>query len=330
VKRSSAGAAVIFATAACLCFASLAACGARPTGAPGESVALEPRWQDVFDTMPELFIVVRPRSLRQDKVYGPLLTRAVEAARQQSRVAAATRALDAVEDADEVIAGARAGEPDRPGELVVVARGVRADLDPGKLVDADGRILWAPGPNGRVRELVCERDVRGGEAASLFELPGRTWVIASDEARERARSVFAHPLSRPKFDLDGEALAIVRIDGPSLVKRVRPLQGTGGLAAVGRRLQSVTLVLPPGSDRAVRATLSYADEDAAAFAEVSVRAAIAAVARTNHEGVAWLGALGAAVAQRADKRVVITAPLPPRLIDELLRAGSAPLEELHP
>jgi hypothetical protein len=271
--------------------------------------------------MPELFIAVRPRRLRQDKVYGPLLTRVVEAARQQSRVVAATRALDVAEEADEVLAGARPGEPDRPGELVVVARGVRADLDPGKLVDADGRALWTPGPSGRVRELV--RDSRSVEAAaSLFELPGRTWVVASDEARARARAVFAHPLGRPVLDLDRDALAIVRIDGPSLVQRVRPLQMSGGLAAVGRRLQSVTFVLPPGGAGAVRATLSYADEDAAAFAEVAVREAIAAVRRTGREGVVWIGA---ATVERPDRRVVISAPLPSRLIEGLLHADTAPL-----
>jgi hypothetical protein len=322
VNRALAGATAI-AAAACLGLLSLAGCAAKPAAAPRESTLVEPQWQDLFDTMPELFIAVRPRRLRQDKVYGPLLTRAIEAARRQSRVVAATRALEAAEDADEVIAGARPGAPERPGELVVVARGVRADLDPGKLVDADGRALWAPGPSGRVRELARERDARGVEtAASLFELPGRTWVIASDEARARARAVFAHPLNRPVLDLDRDALAIVRIDGPSLVQRVRPLQTTGGLAAVGRRLQSVTFVLPPGGAGAVRATLTYADEDAAAFAEVAVREAIAAVGRTRREGVAWLGA---ATVERPDRRVVVTAPLPPRLIEGLLHADTAPL-----
>jgi hypothetical protein len=321
------------------CLSGLPACGTAPAPAPRQAQASEPRWQDVFDRIPELFVVVRPRGLRQDPVYGPLLRRALEAVREKSRVVAATRALEAIDDADEVLAGVRAEAPDRPGgtegmdgaELVLVARGVRADLDPGKLVDADGRSLWQPGPSGRVRELVREPDARGARgadvAASLFELPGRTWVIASGEARVRAREVFEHPVDRPMLDLDRDALAVVRLDGPSLVQRVRSLHGTGELAAVGRRLQSVTLALPPGSDRSIRATLSYADEDAAAFAEVALRECFRALGRASGEkagALSWLG--GAAVDRpqaRAGREIVVSAPLPPRLIDALLQAGGA-------
>jgi hypothetical protein len=338
------------------------ACGAKPPSGATEAVYAEPRWQDVFDAIPELYVVVRPRALAQDKVYGPLLRRAVDVARQQSRVVAATRALEAMEDADEVVAGVRADAPDRPGELVLVARGTRADLDPGKLVDEDGRALWATGPTGSVRELVRERDEHGAAiAASLFELPGRTWVIASGDARTRARDVFAHPVRRPQWEFDREALAIVRLDGPSLVARVRPLQPTGGLSAVGKRLQSVTLTLPPGGAKEVSATLSYGTEDAAALAEVAVREAMAAVSRSKRESLAWLASarverpigplasvgverpIGGSSApgdggtraapdawRRRATHVVVTAPLPPALIDALLHAGNAHLGDLPP
>ena len=305
-----------------------------------EAHAVEPRWEDVIDRTPELFLVVRPRALQKDKMYGALLRRAIELVRQQSRIVAATRALDALEDTDEVIAAMRSPSGGRAEELVIVARGVRADVDPGKLVDAEGHTLWAPGPAGPVRELLRDTHDEPGHpddpagsppeigGASLFELPGRTWVIASGEARARARDVLAHPTNRPAIDIDPEALAIVRIDGRSLVARVRPLAESGGLAAVGRRLEAATLVLPPGNDAALRATLAYEDEIAAGAAQASVEEAVAAIARSNgnakakrEAGLAWLGT---AKVDRVDKRVTITAPLPQPLMDALLKGASHP------
>jgi hypothetical protein len=80
-------------------------------------------------------------------------------------------------------------------------------------------------------------------------------------------------------------------------------------------LQSVTVVLPPGKDVSIHATLAYADEDAAAFAEVAIRETIATFARSKPDGLAWLGA---ASVDRPGTRVVVTAPLPRGLIDALL------------
>jgi hypothetical protein len=300
------------------------ACGGAPAPRVTRTEIAEPRWQDVIDTMPELLVVVRPKALRDDRVYGPLLQRAVDAARLRSKVVAATQTLETIEDADEVVIGARPDTRQQAGEFLFVERGVRADVDPGKLVDDGGQPLWTPGPSGPTRELVRERDEHGATVdASLFELPGRTWVVVTGAARARARDAFAHPAQRPPFQLDATALALVRIDGPSLVAHVRGLQDLGAFAAVGRRLRSVMLVLPPGGDGAVKATLAYADDDAAAFAEVTLRQVVAAVGRAKTERMAWLGA---AKVERPDTRVVVTAPLPPQLVAGLLNAGSAPVE----
>jgi hypothetical protein len=215
----------------------------------------------------------------------------------------------------------RPDSPDHAGDVVLVARGVRADLDPGKLVDADGRPLWDPGPGGRVRELVLRRGPNDTDpGASLFELPGRTWVVAQGDARAHARDAFAHPLNRPAIDLERDALAIARLDGPSLVQRWRLLQETGRLSAAGRHLTALTLVLLPGENRTVRATLSYADEDAAALAGVAIPEAFRDLARTKPDLFGWLGS---ATVERPDKRVIISAPLPLRLIDGLPAAGAA-------
>ncbi len=334
MTRAAAQLAAIAAAAACLL--AVPACGGHQRAPQSAGDSQEPHWQDLFDDIPELYIVVRPRRLRQDPVFGPLLSRAIEAGRERSRVVAATRALDAVDDAEEIIVGVGADSPGHPGDLVLVARGVRADLDPGKLVDTEGRAVWEPGPSGPVRELVCERDSPDGPGpagtpsvlarstksttevgASLFELPGRTWVIASGGARARARDVFAHPVNRPTLHFDPDALAVVRVDGPSLVQRIRPLQETAALGDVGRRLQSVTFALPAGGDGQVRATLAYADEDAAAFAESTVRGALGAIGRTKPERLAWLAA---ASVERPGKRVVLAVPLPRQLAEALLRA----------
>jgi hypothetical protein len=298
---------------AAACGVSLPGCAPAPLAAPTSSDRLEPHWQDVFDGVPELFVVVRPQRLRRDPVYGQLLNRAIEAARRESPVVAATRTLDAIDDAEEIVVGFQGGAADAAdqGDLVAVALGVRADLDPARLVDSGGHPIWQPSESGggRVRELLRAPDAPSEDSASLFELPGRTWVIASGGARTRARQAFAHPLNRPVLDRGGDALAMVRIDGPSLVRRV-PQLSTGRLAAAGHHLLSVVVRLQPGEDRTLLATLAYTDEDAAAVAALTLRDAAAALGRAKPDGLAWLGA---ARVEQTSAHVVITAALPLRL-----------------
>ena len=330
--RRSLGVSLRSLTAPALCAtflgAALSACGSKPPHVAVHKHVDEPRWEDVFDTMPELFVDVRPRALRQDTVYGPLLGRALDLVRQKSHVVAALQALDALQNAEDIVIGIRPDTQDRPPELVMVARGVPADMDPVKMVGAEGAPLWAAGPSGGVPEFV--RIIGATEKAdpsSLFELPGRTWVIASGNAQARARDAFAHPFNRPRFDFDPDALALARLDGSSFVQRMPPLQAHGGLSAVGRHLQSVTVVLLPGAEGAVRATLAYTDDDAAALAEVAARQAVEAVVRSKRASFAWMGTL---TVGRDQKHVILAAPFPPQLIDALMHAGTAPLEDIAP
>ena len=189
----------------------------------------------------------------QDQVYGPLLRRALEVARDQSSIVAATRALDAMEDAEELVVGVRpdAGRPASGASSSSSSRGRAAPTStPASSSTTTATPPGQPGPSAPVRELVRERDEHGHPVgASLFELPGRTWVIATGDAARRAREAFAHPFGRPPLDLDPTALAIVRIDGPSLVSHVRALQDLGGLGAVGGASRTVTFALPPGVER---------------------------------------------------------------------------------
>jgi hypothetical protein len=309
-----------------LALAGAAGCGGPPAAPATQTKRIEARWQDVVDTMPELLVIVRPQALRQDRVYGPLLARVITAAKQRSKIVAATQTLETIEDAEEVVFGARPDTRTAAGEMLFVEEGVRADVDPAKLVDDDGSALWSTGPSGPTPELVRERDAQGHPVdASLFVLPGRTWVVVTGAGRARARDAFAHPMQRPAMKLDDAALALVRLDGPSLVEHVRGLQDLGTFAAVGRRLKSVMLTLPPGGQGVVKATFAYADDDAAAFAELTLRQIVGAVSRSAGKTpkMAWLGQ---ATVQRPDTRVVVTAPLPPSLIEGLLTAGAAPMD----
>jgi hypothetical protein len=302
--------------------------------------ALEPQWQDALPPSPKLLVFLRPKALRVDKVYGPMLRRALELAREQ-RVTSEALVLDAVEGAEEVIA--ELGDLTSPEtsvtaasqELLLVLRGTRSDIDPSRLVGPEGDLLWSAGPNGAVRELVHERDRDGTpNPTSLFELPNRTWVVASGAARDRARDAFAHPARRTEPSFAIESLATVSIDGPSLVGRVSLLQASGPLAGVGHGLRSLALELlapaptgeaaplrtDPFPPRQVRAVASYADGEAASVAGGSVRVMLQVVSRLKPNGLAWLGAGEVDV---ADSRVIVTEPVPMDLLRSVLYAGRA-------
>ncbi|HXN30883.1 MAG TPA: hypothetical protein VN894_03435 [Polyangiaceae bacterium] len=312
---------------------ALAGCTRSVTGPPPSSVRYgEPRWQGVFEPTPELLVVVRPQALRRDAVYGPLVGRAMELAREHTPLVAATGALDAMEDAEEVIIGARDSNGEEAGDLVVVVRGVRANVDPAKIVDEGGHALWAQGPSASaagVRELVRTREAESqgppdpGAApeASLFELPGRTWAIATGRARAHARDAF----NRPAAGVDGDplgmpssALAVLRLSGVGLVARVRALRPPGLLAPLGSKLVALTVVLTPGDGAVVRATLSYNDELAVTPAEATLRQAIEALCRAKPDDYAWLRSV---TVQASRCCVVVTAPLPRELMN---REGVSP------
>jgi hypothetical protein len=310
-----------------LCWlATLSSCNkstAAEAGAP--TPPARPRWEAVLDPTPELLVVIRPQAVRRDRMSGPLVRQAIELARERSRLVTAVGALQAMEDAEEVIVGAREGDWEEPREIVIVVRGVRADIDPAGLVDETGRALWVASPrepSADVRELRAPADERTSEGdesaqgpiaardASLFELPGRTWVIATGNARARARDLFARAPAGPPTtalelpqlegsalrgcDTDGEddkgsRLALVRLNGPALVAHLRALRPPALLAPVGRELASVTIVLlsgENGENGVLRAALTYDRTQAVAPAEATVREALAALLSASQAGQA--------------------------------------------
>ncbi|MCL2447360.1 MAG: hypothetical protein FWD17_00280 [Polyangiaceae bacterium] len=342
-------------TARALAFAGIVAggcvAGARPK-APSPAAPPEPSWADAFRPAPPILLAFHPRLLEADPLYGPLLRKALALARLRSPMAAAIHALDAVEDADEVVCGLRPlpGEPFDSGDLLVAIVGVRADIDPEALVDTAGHRLWSPGPPGRVRELVRTSTAEGAEAeasggvsgpgervepdafeASLFELPGRAWVIASGREATRTRDTFARAEARPPVLFDEEALAQLRIDGPSLGAHVPFLRGASALAPIGRKLREVDVTLggreghPESEIPSVGAVFTYADAGAAAASRAVMRDAVAAIARKRPDGLAWLAGLVVTSAGRdAATDVVLSLPLPAELLAALRSAAEPP------
>ena len=216
-------------------------------------------------------------------------------------------------------------------------RGVRADVDPVTLVDADGRALWAPGPPAACASSSAATAplARRGELAD----PGLALRAPRPHLAHRVRRG-ARARTRRVRAPTGQARPALRARRPerrgaarhpphrrALPRRARAgAAALGGLAALGRRLQAVTLELGAGTAavdaapapdadlrRTIRGVLAYADDDAAALAEATARDVIGAIARKKPEALAWLAdaTVERAVASGTSKSVRVTAPLPP-------------------
>jgi hypothetical protein len=293
-----------------LALAALSCGSDKPAYDPSRDRSV-PHWQDAFDQIPELYVVVRPVAMRQDPTYGAFVKALMRAAAARSNAVATSRMLDAIEGSEEVVIGFRS-----PDDAIVVLKGVPAQLDAAKLVDVDGHsALWrSTGAPSTVPELVRE-DRTTLQTASLFVLPRRVWVIAVGRARDRARQAFATPFARPEPQVDPRALVLLRFDGPSLVRAVPPLR-KGDLEPVGRRLSSATVALRPGKEGMI-VTFQYPDDDPAAWAELTLRQVGERL--SNTQKLAWLKTLTVA---REGNAVVARVELPPSLLEQLPSVGS--------
>jgi hypothetical protein len=272
--------------------------------------------------VPAFFAVLRPKAIREDRVYGPLLRKAIQLARDRSKVVSAIRMADSAEDAEEVIF-ATSGDPEAGGEGLLVENGVRADIDPSKLVDDDGHPLWSAGPPGPLRELLHEGETPE-RSLSLFELPGRTWVVVPASARERAREVFAHPRHHHLAAYsaqDPRDLAFIRLDGPALVSHVTALKRAPNIGTIGENLGSAVFSLPPGAAHELTLSLHYLDGESASAAETVLRQTFSALGRKGSPALSWLGN---ARVERSDTAIEATAPLPPSLVSALVGGEPPP------
>lgn len=286
---------------------STVACGGEPPrAATKESV---PRWADVFEGTPDIFAVVRPQGLKRDALYGSFWRSLIRAAQARGFARGASM-VEAAEGAEEIIVGV-----DKGADAVVVLRSVPASIDPQRVVDAEGRPVFRP-VDDRAKVVEYELADRSVADGALFVLPGRTWVGALGEARERARQVFATPANRPAPNVDPEGLVVVRFGGP--VVHVFDRHALFGVLT--RKLLSVTFTLKPGKGGLVVA-LHYGESSATAEAEMHAKRIVEELAKDDKR----LGWVKDATVKYEGDTVFVRVSVPPRLLEELPNASGADL-----
>jgi hypothetical protein len=248
-------------------------CAGAPPPPPPSRDPKTAQWQDVFDGVPEFYVVVRPQALKRDATYGnfvKVLTRVAEA-----RGDLGMSTLQAADASEEVVLGInRANNAD---DTALVLRGVPASMDAEKLTDASGhRVFTLVDGKSKIHEY--EHYERGGITASLFVLPDRTWVYTLGSARARAREAFAHPFGRPVPKVDADALALIRVDAQT--PWIGAVQKGQNLGPVLRKLRAATLALKAGANGLVLSLL-YSDEDGAAWAEMQGKRLLEDMVRTS-------------------------------------------------
>lgn len=294
---------------ASLAMGSLVACQAS---APASPVAAPPdraaKVEDAVADDTEMVVVLRPRALFRDRVYGPLLRKAAEMASLRVGVSAVgATALVAFERSEEIVVATRKGGLD----AVVGLRGAPADVDPSHLVDDRGASLWTL--RGEVRPGVVEFAAEPPPSrASLFELNERTWVIAAGDAVLRARAAFSKPRSVTRaLVTEGDELGRMFLPGSSL-RSFDPRLRDGALSPIGKQLDRATVSLLPGAEGLMVVDLSYGAPKDAAGAEACAREVVDAFRRRllssdSADGWTWVAA---ATIERREQQVSIRVPLP--------------------
>jgi hypothetical protein len=287
------------------------ACGGgdgAPPAAPKRDAAAT--WQDVFDTTPDIYAVVRPQAIKRDAIYGAFWKTLLRIA-ETRHIVNGPSTLEAAEGAEEIIFGLNPGM-----DAAIVFRGVPASLDPQKVTDAEGQPLF---------KLVDERskvpeyqllDRRSQEPGSVFVLPDRTWVGTFGDARQRARTAFATPFGRPVPKVDPEALGVVRF-GQSFVQQPRYVKSPVW-SVFTKGLESVMLSLKPGKS-GLLVTLAYDDQEAVAYAEMQAKQMVVELSK-DETRFGWLK--DTTVAYDGNE-LHVRLPVPTRLLEELPKASGA-------
>jgi hypothetical protein len=285
----------------------LPACGGGPPpAAPKKEVTAQ--WQDVFDTMPDIYAVVRPQAIKRDAVYGNFWKTLVRVATAR-HIINGPSTLEAAEGSEEIIFGVNAGL-----DAAIVLRGVPASLDPQKVTDDHGQPLFRlVSEKAKVPEYQLV-GTANAEPGAVFVLPDRTWVGAFGDARQRARTAFATPFGRPSPKIDTEALAVVRF-GQSFVQQPRYVNSPVW-SVFTKHLAAVTIALKPNKGGAV-ISLQYEDQESSAYAEMQAKQMVAELAK-DEKRFGWLK--DAKVAYEGNT-VHVRMPVPPRLLEELPAAS---------
>jgi hypothetical protein len=287
----------------------------------------EPRLEDALDGEPDLLVVLRPRRIARDRLYGPLFRRASLLASTKSGAGnVGTTALAAFERADEAIVAVY----DRGGrDAIVAVRGVPAEIDAASVVDTAGKPLWQ-----KVRDEgsgVTEYAPSDPKVdAALFVLPLRVWVIAVGDAIARAGAAYTRqaPSRGALVAFDAGPLAIVQLRGDALVRHEVRLR-VGPLAPIGRDLERVSLVLEAAAITAdargsgeITGRFVYEKDAAAAESEARINDVLGAFSRKFGERYRWLDAIRVV---RASREIAVRGKLPPSWVEGLLEAEGAEL-----
>lgn len=286
--------------------ASLGCGGGDPAAPPKKDPG--PDWGDVWASTPEIYAVIRPQALKNDRVFGSFWRSLVRAAQARGIARGATM-VEAIEGAQEIIVGVS------KDEAALVIRGVPARLDPSTIQGEDGRPLFrlASDERKKVAEYVSN-DPKLADG-SVFVLPDRTWVGTLGAARDRARAAFAAPEHRPHVEVTASALVVLRLSGGFL----RLFERHRLVGPLTNKLTSATFELEPGNGGAVIA-LAYSESAATAYGEMQAKKIAAELAADKDR--AWLKA--AKIAYEGDV-VYARVALPPRLLDELPNASGSDL-----
>ncbi len=278
-----------------------------------------PDWQDALDVAPDVYAVLRPRAFKRDPVFGSLFKTLMRVAQARTEMRGVTM-LEALEGCDEIVLAIGRRGPALDATLVL--RGVPAGLDVGKMYNAVGEPIVRLVDARSVANEYAWIDGPSLDAAAVFVLPERIWVLAAGDARARARQAFALPRGsgppRAAPASDPRALASVRFDAATFLRSRRLRESSA--AALTQGLRALTLTLMPGTG-GVAATLDYEDaENTEAAAAYSVRL-VAALAKSRTD----LGWLAGANVSRQPRAVHVTVSIPPRLLDDLRNVTGADL-----
>jgi len=297
---------------------TLGAFAVASCGPPPKPPAAEPAgaaWQDVIEGNEALVGVVRPKAVLHDPVFGPLFHSGLTATMAHE---GSTPSLDLLAATEEIIVVSSA---DRRNGTMLVLSGVPADKSPDRIGDDHGQALFQKGAETKT---VSEwPSTRGGEL-SLFVLPHRTWVIASEGFQKRARQAFATPSGRPMPVYgDEKALAIVRIDGTELLKG-RP-RAHGLMASVTDKLEAVIAELMPDK-KGVNVTVRYKNDDQAGFSAIALEDIKKRLLGDGSRRFQWLST--ATIAREGNRDVKVHVDLPPDFMEQMRRASPQDLINL--
>ena len=229
----------------------------------------------------------------------------------------------------------------QPQHLVVVLIGVRPDIDPARLVDAEARALWSPGPYGlRTRAHARKRDADGTPNPDFALRTPEPHLGHRDRRRTRARArslrapgPLASASCRPKCPRDGPPRwALSRGPRSDVSQRTHGLRGRARPAFHHRRAAWLAgrhrrrlRRLAAGRRPARRAEVTRTSPSAAA-AQATLNMLIETLRRLRPDGLEWIGE---ATTSRTTTDVFVSVP---HAIDRLaallftsIRAASDPL-----